>query len=449
VNGIAASTEAKLDTTASKAGSQTRFLDLAAGDLYRGQFSTAKDINRVSAADRGDNVAATNPIIATETARHESRQRLEDSAEAALSGISDQQLRTLIHRDLAVKMDRFEQRARERGLPPQEITDTYREISRLFNAGPRPPLTREDNARIAYGILANAAEPTDIRQGMFNSCTVAALESRIYTRTPSAAARLVTDIATSGAFTTAETNTRVRLDNASLAWVAPGGRSHASQIFQVTAANIHHSTRNTGLRFEQRTPGQADATGPTGATGERLINRSGVIEQTAGLAPDITLGHLDDISAQITGVNERTNLMLGRGFLIRTRDQNDPNSGLIDAAMPLAEQAGLASDRDGLKVDSPQELRELLTRMKRDGRFPAIIRVHSRQEPFWTESGHGGAGGAGGSEGMWHAVCVTDVDPAADRVSVDNQWVNADHLTGRSRLTTSQLFRSMFEPGRR
>lgn len=77
------------------------------------------------------------------------------------------------------------------------------------------------------------------------------------------------DVATTGKYTAGD-GTFVRINHKSLEAhdedkhhpPATGDRSHASQIFQVTAVNLAY--RETGIRYEQQEPGES------GDSGERL-----------------------------------------------------------------------------------------------------------------------------------------------------------------------------------
>ncbi|MCC7531050.1 MAG: hypothetical protein IT342_21200 [Candidatus Melainabacteria bacterium] len=111
-------------------------------------------------------------------------------------------------------MDRFNERARTSGLSAQEVSETYRHIERILQAGPASRLSRGLRLALASQIMHNAAEPTEIRQNE-NTCSVASLEVRLYTRQPSAAAALVADVDTRGAYTGSD-GTVVTLDAQSL-----------------------------------------------------------------------------------------------------------------------------------------------------------------------------------------------------------------------------------------
>src|SRR5262249_4932317 len=137
--------------------------------------------------------------------------------------------------------------------------------------------------------------------------------------------------------------------------------------------------------------------------------------------PWIDANAMHEISTQITGRNEAP-------FLISRADSESVNASTH-------------------QVDSQQGLERTLAQMQRDGLFPAVLFVHTRNEPFWTDSGSGAAGGSGG----WHVLAVTDYAPGPPAtVAVDNTWGPlADHLAPARRIPTDQLFAAMQDSARR
>ncbi len=189
-------------------------------------------------------------------------------------------------------MAAFEQRAKE-AKPPlsqEEIARTYSELSKLMEAGGDKPLTHEERVKIATQALHHAAFPESIAQGNHNTCNVATIETRMYTREPSAAIRLVADASIKG---------EVKLNDGTVVKIDPADslkphdtskkgsttedRDHASQVFQVTAVNAHHATHKFkgfdkdgkpielppgAVRYVQVEPKDAND------TGERLMDYS-------------------------------------------------------------------------------------------------------------------------------------------------------------------------------
>ncbi len=351
------------------------------------------------------------------------RQRLDQLAETAIQNPEE---RTRFRLD----MEAFDRRARERQPPlaQEEIERTYHEVARLLETQGDQHVAQADRVRIAEQVMRHAADPTTVDQGAHNTCNVATIEARMYTRSPAEAARMVADVATTGQFRTAD-GAVVQPGNVSIRSAnelqGEATRDHASQIFQTTAVNVHYAynpardlNANPVLdgsgnpvrgRYEQVTP----VPGTTPATGEYLLDtRTG---QPLAYAPQLWSSDFDDISYQISGRRESD--------FVLTNNPSDPGGAPF-------------------RVESEEDLRGTLARMQLEGRLPAIIEVHSQNEPFWGDSGHGAAGGSGG----WHVVTVTDFDPATNRVSIDNQWGEShDHL-GRGGVHTRELFRAMANP---
>ncbi|MBX3150679.1 hypothetical protein KF728_11070 [Candidatus Obscuribacterales bacterium] len=133
-------------------------------------------------------------------------------------------------------MNRLEQRLGDR---PDEVAQTYKQVERLLQAGAGATLEQGARNTIALEVMHQAADPRSIQQAL-QSCPVASLESRIYTRHPASAAELVADVATGGAYHGQQ------IDRDSVSYyqypgAQPGDdtvRSYASQVFQITAANV-------------------------------------------------------------------------------------------------------------------------------------------------------------------------------------------------------------------
>lgn len=355
-------------------------------------------------------------------------------------------------------MKTFETNAKKNNLGDAEVAQTYQQIGRLMGNNPDAPVSAADRLKAAEQVLHYAGTSVDVDQGYHNTCGLASMEARMYTRNPSAAAKLVADVATTGQFKTKDGST-IQVDPQSMqrdseAKVSDGAgsgqRSYASQLFEVTAANVYWQRQTAlpdtnggsltvigsdgkatlvssdrvpqgSLRYEQHTP-VAGMTPPD--TGERLMNYSKnppeVTHDRGGndiRQPFVSIDKVTDISNQITGKDE-TRIALE------------------------SSQGGSASS---IKVGSEQELKNALAGAKADGNLPLLVQVHSGNEPFYTDSGAGAAGGSGG----WHLVNITDYDAAAGRVSIDNQWGwSTDRLSGDRRLTTSQMYSALYEKNR-
>lgn len=309
-------------------------------------------------------------------------------------------------------MKAFEKRAAEQQPPmsPEEVIKTYDQVSKLLESKGDVPVKQSDRAMLAEQVLHQSAHPNEVRQGYHGTCNVTTVESRMYTRNPSEAARVVTEAATTG---------QVTMSDGRVVQVPPGSlqpdfqgknnpppdnsRSFASQVFQVAAVNdyydrVNRSTTPPGqLTYEQVTP-----TGPTD-TGERVFNNATSPKTPANDAagnpispPGIPTGELQNISNDITGKNEKDFVFINGQF----------------------------GDKNTVRVTSEEDMGKALEQAKKDGKMPVIVWVDAQNEPFFTDSGAGTNGGAGGA----HVVTITDYDPVTKQVQVDNQWSqSADH----------------------
>jgi hypothetical protein len=353
--------------------------------------------------------------------------RLSDLAESRISNPDDL---ARFRRNMA----QFEQRAHDQHLPPEEVSRTYQQIERLLEHSGRSQVPENRRIELAQQVMEQAADPTSIDQGYHSTCNVAAVESRLYTRNPSEAARLVTEVATTGQFTARDGTVvtppanSVRPDSEGSAH-PPGynSRSYASQIFQVTAVNMHYQTNPyvyTDSRGHEHTvpPGgmryeQSHHVAPPD-TGERLIDTTRHPPRTIERSPELS-------EDQIALVNNRLTGESGHDMVIGHRDT-------------------LSGDVNGsTAITSEQELNDRLERASREGKLPVIVRVESGNQPWFHDSGGGSAGGSDGA----HVVCVTgyEAGPPA-RVQIDNQWgEQADHLGKRS-MSVHDLYQSMRVP---
>ncbi len=91
-----------------------------------------------------------------------------------------------------------------------------------------------------------------------------------------------------------------------------------------------------------------------------------------------------------------------------------------------------------VQVSSEKDLRDALINIKQAGHLPAIIRVHTGNEPFLSDQG----GTLSRSKGVWHVVSVTAFDEQTGKVSIDNQWgKSSDH-----QMKIGDLYNATLEP---
>jgi len=373
------------------------------------------------------------------------RNRLNELAEAK---IQDPDKLAKFRADMA----RFEHRAEEQGLGPDQVASTYKELSKLLESDGTKPTSRDQRAAIAEQVIAQAASPSSVDQGNHNTCNVTVVEARTYTKYPAAAAKLVADVAISGEYY-APDGTHVQLDPSTLqpdkeakgdvdhgGRIKDGKRSFASQIFQVTAVNLALEQDNQKhdppacLKYLQLKPGDIDPT--TGKdyavgkkphdTGERLINFATKPPMLLADSPGLNDDQIVGASNIITGQNEK-DVMIEHKKLLTTKSET-----------------GTISDGSAVTlIATENQLNDKLAELKKNGKLPIIIGVHTDNEPFFTDGGGNTAGGSGGG----HVVCITDYDEHyPPKVSIDNQWGSkADHF-GKKEITVHDLYLATCKP---
>ncbi|MBX9567828.1 MAG: hypothetical protein K2X77_02995 [Candidatus Obscuribacterales bacterium] len=330
-------------------------------------------------------------------------------------------------------MEAFEQRARDRNMPPEEVARTYSQIETLLNHEGNRPTTEAQRRVLAAQVMDQAAHPTTVDQGDHSTCNVTTVESRLYTRNPSEAARLVTEVSTTGRFT-ARDGTVVRVppdsirpDHQAVHHPPPEGeRSHASQIFQVTTLNMYYQTEPYtytdnrgrqhvvppgGMSYEQHRP----RPGHPDDSGERLIDTTRRPPRTIGRSPDITDDGIVRVNNRLTGESTNDVVISHAGDCY-----GDPTRVTT--------------------VQNEEQLNERIAQASRDGKLPIIVRVETDNQPWLRDSGNGSAGGSGGA----HVVTITDYQPGPPaRVQVDNQWGESTDYQGTRDLSVHDLYMSM------
>jgi hypothetical protein len=328
----------------------------------------------------------------------------------------------------------LESRAVRDFVPRQEVLGVYENVSRLLDAKGNQPVSRENRIVLAEQVLEQAAHPMGIDQGQHLTCNVTTVEARIYSKYPSKAAALVADVALTGKFETENPRDNdVVLDRSSLkpdkeaANNPPkdGERSYASQIFQMTAANIHWQRRlfdpngvgvaRGELRYVQIEPINSEDTGERvrNSKGETLKIRDEDGKESKITEPFLDVGDLVSISNEITRKTE-TNFALAN------------SAECFDCYV------------HGFKTE--QEFAKVLKDEK--SQYPLILMVHTYNEPFWKDSGHGGKGGAGGDMGGWHVVNVNSYNEKTGEVQISNQWGDKTD----KKVSLSTLYKATFGP---
>jgi hypothetical protein len=238
---------------------------------------------------------------------------------------------------------------------PIEVQRTYTQLARILN-GRSAIVSDENRVKLAQQVMHEAAHPDrDISQGMSDTCVAASLESRAYTQSPSAAAKMVADIALTGTFTTADGRTITPTTGIAHPYANDGmdqpGRSFASQIFQVTAMNVYADMLNQS----QKPPGHYRyAITPSSDKGVPFEEH--IYDDSKHPPGDVPYG----------GVRDDKNVLESMYYKI---------TGKPDQSVVLS----------GTNVDSLEDFKNKLSQAARAGQFPLVISVYPNNDPVSSE----------------------------------------------------------------
>lgn len=314
-------------------------------------------------------------------------------------------------------MRKLEQRAKTNETSAAEVKATYDNVARLLRNDGNNQLNKGDMNRLASQIMKQAGDPSMIFQGNYNTCSVAATEVRTYARNPGAAAKLVADVAEKGFFRSPLDGTRVDIDRKphgqSLAPEHDKIRSHASEIFQVTAANLFWTDK--GKQYTQINPrqdgGYMDPERNKSDNGERLVDKKTGKPVDGGDEhfPSVPDDGYAKIVSRITGKPE-THVAIQR-------------TEALDGPAPSV-----------LQPKNQQQFEQMLSQLKKQGKLPIMAGVDTNFEPFKGDGALSSttANAVTEEEGP-HQVLIRDFIPAKDgkpaRILVDNTWSrNVDRL---------------------
>lgn len=308
-------------------------------------------------------------------------------------------------------MEHFKARAANDNLSQADQINFYKQVGRLLDAAPAVQTWAVGwHVLLAEQLMSYAANPQTVDQGRRKTCGAAVLQSQMFCKDPADAAKLIVDVFLTGSFRSGYDGRTVRPHNSLLMpdieanqqRVPSGQRTYASQLFQGTAISlVYAGYRQTQRNFSAYNHRQVEIE-------EEVIYSAGgrsVRDEFDGLTP----AQIVEMNRHITGGRNRLNI-------IERRDIH-PFDGQNH-------------------VGSEDELKELLSNLKKEHRLPAIAFVNTDHQPFWTDGHYGKKHAVGGG----HFVCLTDYMDAPNAVAVDNQWGNsADH----DRIPVQQLFLSL------
>lgn len=329
---------------------------------------------------------------------------------------------------LAEGMQNLENRLKTGSITQNELLETYKQVGRIVDGEGSTLLNQAERNALAVQVMDQAGNPKSIDQGLHATCTVTALESRIYTRHPEVAAKLVADVALKGEYTDAQgisiKQSPKTVDPESIEHpMEDNRRSHASEIFQVTSVNLYYERENRasgkGLRYEQRKPGEEKGYD----LGEYLIDYSEKPPKYVANQPYLKDEGVVLINQYITG--EKSD-----GILIAQDGKHyGPGNHLST-------------------FRNEEEFQNKLVDLHEKGEFPVLLSVFSYNRPWWSDGGDGSAGGSGEDMKSRHVVSISDLQMGPPiTLKVDNQWgAKADHQEGARIFISHDLYAATIEP---
>jgi hypothetical protein len=277
------------------------------------------------------------------------------------------------------------------------ISQIYNHAERLLEPSSLIPQLRGSGPLLAKQILMQVAEPHLVHQGNHPTCTVAALEHRLYSRDPEKATDLIVQAATTASYKPPYAyngkEITVQLDPQSMiaehTCIDPFGadgkhRSYASHILQYVTPNIHWQAQDPNIRYERATKAREFTLRDFGKQRPELLHDY----------PHLGPGDTTSIYEAITGNGTRCHWG-GNNF--RTRE----------------------------------EFKQKLVDAKQQQQFPLLMSVDVRHTPFYDLLGASTKGKLTDSDHT-HDICVTDFDSKNRIVSVYNSWGRQSHPSGIS-----------------
>lgn len=317
-------------------------------------------------------------------------------------------------------MNSFEARAASNQLNPQEVTETYKQFSRILSVTGREPLTEDQRKQVVKESLRHCANPEIISQGQHSTCNVTAVQARAYTLHPSKASKLIADIVTTGEYTT-PTRIHVKLDKLSMvpdrearnSQPEQGKRDYATQLFNLAAVNVWYGAAKPNWHYQQRIE-RNDRTHSEHVV-ERVVDLSGGEERpvlypgTKSPLDGPTLGadQIAFINDAIVGKHEPYAVLTwGTGSVI----------------LPgVKEQAVHAKD-----IIEESRFQSILQELKDKHQLPAIASVETGVYPLSVDK----RSDVYGYDNGGHVVNIADFTGGKKpHVAIDNEWSRKeDHL---------------------
>ncbi|MBX9722792.1 MAG: hypothetical protein K2X81_15435, partial [Candidatus Obscuribacterales bacterium] len=249
--------------------------------------------------------------------------------------------------------------------------------------------------KIAEAMARKASEPSRfVNQGFHNTCAYAGVSIQLYSRCPSEAVRIVKEAVQHGKIVREDGQT-IKLGKYDLKHdretvqaheneimkgnADPQERTLADKILQNVLANAHWQSMEHGKDGKTYKPGEI--TWECNQFGEGALKAKGVkISDSPGAGGD----DMQELFYQMTGTYAETEIV--------------------------------HSELGGIGIAEFSDQKSLIAVMRDLGVSPSnpiTMTIHCSAEPFYTDSGAGGAGGSGG----YHALCVT-----RPPVKINGEW---------------------------
>jgi hypothetical protein len=341
---------------------------------------------------------------------------------------------------LEKSLQKFEDRLR---LHTEELNKCYSLLCGAIDRGTLQA-TKDSHVELLKHLIIELGDSSQVNQGNHNTCTLAALETKLYNESPSVVCSIVLQALTgtvTGINGQTATIPAAMLEpdrESQLFRIGSPCRSFSSQLFQIAVANLYWQSQTKDPRGIKVPLGSMSyiqqSGGPMfhGDTSERLVIKWADdirehVSSPCGLpenSPAFSMTCLMGAYEMLTGRSAKDFLLAHK-----SRPENKP-----------ATLFGNMSD-----------LGNKLSNLKRSGQLPAIMAIHPDGGIIQTAprlrliAGPGVLELATPKSTSWHVVCITDYTEDSDEIHLDNFWgPRSDFVNDRS-LHLSELYSSSFE----
>ncbi|MBX9687445.1 MAG: hypothetical protein K2X27_12130 [Candidatus Obscuribacterales bacterium] len=317
----------------------------------------------------------------------------------------------------------------------KEKAKTYEQIARLLESKSDTAFNTKERALLAAQLAWHVGNPAANAQGENPNCQVTTVRGKLLYDSPSQFARMMTDVITSGKFTTQDKSvikppsSSFKISEGSPESVFPpedGTRTWLGKISDVTCANIHWQRQTRTPQGEIVQAGhlvyRQDLPGSRKDTGSKIWKEPGdgyiyPVSNTDGKSienPSLYAKDIADVYKQITG-NSKDNVVIAV-------ERSDIKSG------------------PGVGLFTEQSLHEYLSKNKGQTH---IAQIYTAQDWVWREPARKyGIKPKDENDGE-HVVLVKDYDPVTKTVAIDNSWSAKYDRLGDRRISLNELYKAM------